>query len=417
MSKQKSITIVTGFYFPEDTAIGLYTTQFSKFLVKQGYEVKVITGFPNYPQWKIHDQYKNLHYFYTENHEYIEIIRYKQYVPSKVTFKGRVLMMLSLFYGTFRNLSKIKKSDVIICIVPFTISILPSVLLSRRTKSKLWVHIQDFEFDLALDSGIIKKESVFFNLFKRIVFGFERKMLNSADVISSISYSMQDKILQKSNQTDPYYFPNWVSSEKINPTTSSQHRFINPKVFTLLYSGNIGDKQDWGFLEKLCAFIHPDDHIEIVIVGDGGFKNNLTEMLQTFSFVKFFDPIPYDQLNDLLCSADVHFLFQKPEVVDTIMPSKILGMMASSKPSIVSGNKNSEVATIMSQSEGGFYFSQNDSVSSIYTTILELKNNAALGEQMGAKARNYILEKFSEEKILANFEERLKHLVALKKEV
>ena len=49
--------------------------------------------------------------------------------------------------------------------------------------------------------------------------------------------------------------------------------------------------------------------------------------------------------------------------------------------------------------------------------ILELKNNAALGEQMGAKARNYILEKFSEEKILANFEERLKHLVALKKEV
>ena len=64
MSKQKSITIVTGFYFPEDTAIGLYTTQFSKFLVKQGYEVKVITGFPNYPQWKIHVQYKNLPSFY-----------------------------------------------------------------------------------------------------------------------------------------------------------------------------------------------------------------------------------------------------------------------------------------------------------------------------------------------------------------
>jgi len=411
MIPKKAITLITPFYFPEDTAIGLYTTQFSKFLVKQGYEVKVITGFPNYPQWKIHEKYQSLPSFFKETNEQIEIIRYKQYLPSTVNFKGRVFMMLDFFYGTFRNINQVKTADLVICIVPFTISILPSLVLSKLRKSKLWVHVQDFEFDLALNSGIIKKKSFFFTLFKSVVFGFERKMLNSADVVSSISFSMQDKIRKKSNQKDPYYFPNWVSSEKINPANYSKHNFINSNVFTLLYSGNIGDKQDWGFLEKLCAIIKPEDQIEIVIVGDGGFKTNLTTKLKLFSFVKFFDPIPYNELNDLLCSADVHFLFQKPEVVDTIMPSKILGMMASAKPSIVSGNKNSEVATIMNQSGGGFYFSQNDSVLTIYQTILELKNNVTIGEKMGVKARSYILEKFSEEKILANFEEKIRSII------
>ena len=41
----------------------------------------------------------------------------------------------------------------------------------------------------------------------------------------------------------------------------------------------------------------------------------------------------------------------------------------------------------------------------LIVAILNLKNNPVLGEQMGIKARNYILEKFNAEKILADFED------------
>ena len=410
MTLEKTITIITANYYPEDSAIGLYTTQFSQFLVKNGYKVKIITGFPSYPQWEIYNQYKTLPSFYSETVNGIEIFRYKQYIPKNVNFKGRVLMMLDLLFGTFVNIMKIKNTNLVICIVPFTTSIFPAMVLSKRKKAKLWVHIQDFEFDLALDSGVLKSNNLFFKLFKNTIVAFEKKMLNTSNVVSSISLRMLEKIKEKSKHTNPYYFPNWVSSTKINPENSRQHRMINLAKFTLLYSGNIGEKQDWHFLKNLCDLIKPEDEIEIIVVGAGGFKDDLKSLIKPSEIIKYFEPIPYEDLNDLLCSANAHFLFQKKEVVDTIMPSKILGMMASQKPSLISGNKKSEVATIINQSEGGFYFSENDALS-VYNTILELKNNPILSNQIGINARNYIINKFSENQVLEDFEKKIKMIL------
>jgi colanic acid biosynthesis glycosyl transferase WcaI len=407
----KKITIITAFYYPEDTAIGLYTSQFSSFLSKIGYEVKIITGFPNYPKWEIREEYRNYPSFYIEKIGDIEIFRYKQYVPKKATVKGRILMMLSLFYGTLRNLNKIKEADLVICIVPFTISILPALLLSKLKKAKLWVHIQDFEFDLALDSGIIKNSGFLSKRFNSIINLFERKMLNASNIVSSISFSMLKKIKEKSFHKEPYYFPNWVSLKKINPEISSKHPLINPEKFSLLYSGNIGEKQDWVYLEKLCEIIKPDDNIEIVIVGDGSFKKSLQIKMESFFFVKFYDPVPYEELNDLLCSADIHFLFQKTEVINTIMPSKILGMMASNKPSIISGNKNSEVLTIIDQSKGGFYFSGNEFLE-VYKTILLVKNDPVISKTLGNNARSYIINKFEENIIFNDFKNKINAILS-----
>lgn len=406
MIHYKAITVVTPFYYPEDTAIGLYTTQFSEYLIQKGFEVTVLTGFPNYPEWKIHKAYNSLPNYYTEDFNGIKIIRYKQYVPEKVNFKGRVLLMLSLFYGVFRNISKIKKTDLVICVLPFSINIIPSWFLSKKLKAKLWVHVQDFEFDLVLDSGVVKKNNVFFKLIEKSLLYFEQKMLNSANIVSSISYSMLDKVRLKSSHEKPFYFPNWVSSEKINPLTFSKHKLINTEKFTLLYSGNIGEKQNWSFLESLCNVISTSEGIEIVVVGDGAYKTKLKEQLNRFSFVRFSDPVPYEELNDLLCSANVHFLFQKDEVVDTVMPSKILAMMASSKPSIITGNRSSEVASIINQSEGGFYFSDGSAIA-VYERLLELKKHPDVCEQTGIRARKYVLESFSENLILESFSEKI----------
>ncbi len=409
MTTNKTITIITTFYYPEDSAIGLYTTQFSRYLQSKNYIVKIVTGFPNYPQWKINANYVKYPTYYSETIDGIEIIRYKQYIPQKVNFSGRILMMFSLFFGTLINLRKIKQTDLVICIVPYTLSILPAIILAKIRKSKLWIHIQDFEFDLALDSGIVKNNHFLQKVFKRFLSFSERKLLNMADVVSSISYSMLQKIKEKSKHQEPYYFPNWVSTDKINPENFKPHSFIDPNKFTLLYSGNIGEKQDWLLCEKLCEFIDPKDNIEIVIVGDGAYCATLKEKLHAFEFVKFFDPVPYETLSDLLCSADAHFLFQKQDVIDTIMPSKILGMMASAKPSIITGNAKSEVSNIINQSKCGYYFSEVN-LKLICDCILDLKESQD-GVQMGKNAREYIAAAFSDKQILNNFHNRIKSVL------
>ena len=409
LNTKKTITIFTGNYAPEDTAIGLYTSQFATFLSNKGYDVSVITGFPYYPKWKIAETYKDKNTYFTEIIDGITVFRYKQFVPKKVTFLGRIKLMLSLTWGSFQNTKKIKETDLVICLVPLTLSILPAYILAKKKNAKLWIHVQDFEFDLAFQSGLLNT-NFFGNLIKMMVLNFETFLFNKATIISSISYNMMEKAIGKTKFKSIFYFPNWVSVNNINPTIAKQHNYINPDKFTLLYSGNVGEKQDWLFFENFCKEINADNDLEIVIVGDGAYMQKLKTKLAAFSFIKFYEHVPYNELNNLLCSVNVHFLFQKTDVQDTVMPSKILGMMASGKPSIITGNKNSEVAKIFKENNLNGFFSGNNT-KQVVDYLLEIKRKKEIAFQIGEKAKHFVLENFSENTILENFESKVSEII------
>lgn len=88
---KNNITLIGINFYPEDTAIGLYSTQMCEYLSNQGYQIDVITGFPYYPQWEIRESYKNKSTFLQEKKDNITIYRYKQYVPKNPSFKNRII--------------------------------------------------------------------------------------------------------------------------------------------------------------------------------------------------------------------------------------------------------------------------------------------------------------------------------------
>ncbi len=149
-----------------------------------------------------------------------------------------------------------------------------------------------------------------------------------------------------------------------------------------------------------------NEEIEIVVVGDGAKREWLVNRIKKYNFVKYFPPVPFDELSDLLCSADLHILFQKQSVVDTVMPSKLLGMMASSRPSLVTGNANSEVRKVLVESKGGIYKS-NISAESIILEIKQLYGDKNKELKIGSNARKYVVEKYAKDTILSKIEERM----------
>jgi colanic acid biosynthesis glycosyl transferase WcaI len=92
------------------------------------------------------------------------------------------------------------------------------------------------------------------------------------------------------------------------------------------------------------------------------------------------------------------------------MPSKILGMMASGKPSVITGNKNSEVARIFNGNKIDGYFDSNK-VQPILNFIRNEKTNKENYLSNSEKAKNYVLENFSEEKILEKFEKEIQKVL------
>ncbi|MFH4969228.1 WcaI family glycosyltransferase [Gaetbulibacter sp. M240] len=398
----KKITIIGINYYPEDSAIGLYTTQKAEYLVKHGFEVTVITGFPYYPQWKIWDAYREKPSFFTEMINGVRVIRSKQYVPINPTFSKRLVHLISFTFGNFINLFKVSKPDIIISIIPFTTSAFLGWLLKLRYKSKLWVHIQDFEFDAAMESGLLKGNKKF--IFRALMW-VEKKVLNKADTVSTISHGMIKKLNEKTN-VKSYYLTNWIDVTLFNNQDKNVHSYLNSDKFKILYSGNVGAKQDWKLFVEFIEEIKTLSNLEVVLVGEGAEKENVVASLKKFKFVKHYNLVPFEDLPILLASADLHVLFQKRDVVDTVMPSKLLGMMASGKPSIVTGNEKSEVATVLKDSGGGFYF-DGTSISDIVRSVKDLKENKALKESLGNNAKKYVEEKFSQQKVLNKFVKEL----------
>jgi colanic acid biosynthesis glycosyl transferase WcaI len=400
----KHITLIGLNFFPEDTAIGLYSTQLANFLKEKGAAVTVVTAFPYYPQWEIAEDYKKKKRFLKEAYNGMTVYRYKQYTPAKPTFLKRVFHIIDFTMGSYRNMRKIKKCDYVISIVPFTSSAFLGNMLKRRLKAKHWIHIQDFEFDAAFQSGLVQTNGKNKGIIHRFLMGLERRILSRADRTSTISKMMLQRLSEKTT-TPTYYLPNWIEANEINPAISGQHPFLKTSKFKILYSGNIGDKQDWDFFIEVIDKLDTE-RFEVIVVGDGSKRAWLEAKILGRHGIMLYPPIAYEDLSSLLCSADVHLLFQKTDILDTVMPSKILGMMASARPSIITGHPRSEVAHVVKESRGGYYHSERDA-DFVIKCFNELAYEKAKAAEMGNSARAFVTEHFSKDYILSQFVETL----------
>ncbi|WP_318311077.1 WcaI family glycosyltransferase [Flagellimonas crocea] len=405
MPKTKNIIIIGINFYPEDTAIGLYTTQMAQYLVDKGHQVNIITGFPYYPQWKIKEEYRSKPKFYIEEFGKIRIFRYKQFVPNSPSFRNRVFHILDFTFGSLYNCFKINKADLVIAIVPFTSSVLLGWILKKRTKAKLWVHIQDFEFDAAFETGLTR--DIFYkNILFKFLFRFEKWLFSRADIASSISFTMLEKLKSKVGvSTEIKYLPNWVEVEKEKTKVVRKHPYLSSDKFKILYSGNIGDKQDWKLFLNFAKALDGRFY-EIIVVGNGSMKTQLVNDTESLGFVHHYEPVPYEELGVLLRSADLHILFQKESVKDTVMPSKLLGMMRSGVPSLVTGNPDSEVRRIIEESSGGYYLYNHDldALVRLVDDIFHKKEEQVI---VGLNGKKYVENNFSKQKILDKAFERL----------
>ena len=390
--KNKNITFISLNYAPEDSAIGLYSSQWVEFLESNGHNVTVVTAFPYYPQWEIYNDYRSKPLFYKESIGPTTLLRYRQYVPKTPTFFKRIVHLLDFTFGSFINILKIRNCDLVIAVVPFTSSAFLGWIQKKRFNAKLWVHIQDFEFDAALQTGVSKKTNALFSL----LFKIESWILNRVTVGSTISLSMLEKLSQKT-KSSTFYLPNWIDQTTIDPLIAKKHDYTKSKKITLLYSGNIGDKQDWDSFTEFCNDLDKNKY-DVIIVGDGAKKEWVLKHTKNISNVTYYPPVPYNQLPDLLCSTDIHLLFQKPDLLDTVMPSKVLGMMASAKPSIIIGHKDSEINSTFKATDAGLFFDHYSK--DVINQLDQLTSDEDRMKTMGVNSRAYVLNHFSKEMIL-----------------
>ncbi len=397
---------------PELTGIGKYNGELSNWLADEGHEVKVITSFPYYPNWKVQSPYTGWWWKREKAGERETIIRCPLYVPAQLSAFKRILHEVSFLLSSSLMLlaALFQRCDVIVCVVtPFHLGI-PARLFSWLKGVPMVYHIQDLQVDAACDLKMIKHRPLL-----ELMKSLEKWILKKADIVSTISDGMIRKIEAKGIDRDKiHFFPNWVDTELIQPLPKSESLRAefgfedSDKI--VLYSGNLGEKQGLENIIEVARQLRTEEQLYFVIAGEGGVKHKLEKLVKQYRLrnIHFLPLQEYEKLPALLAMADLHLVLQKKAISDLVMPSKLSTILAAGGCALITAGKGSSLHRITAQHQIGLLIKPDDP-GSLKSGIL----NAFNSDQSfyTENARNYAEHFLQKEKVLRRFEQQLIHLV------
>ena len=354
-------------FAPELTGIGKYTGEMAAWLVEQGHRVRVVTAPPYYPAWAISPGYSG-HAYRTQSWQGATVVRCPVWVPRQPGGLKRLLHLASFALASLPVMlgQVFWRPQVVWVVEPALFCAPTAVVVARLCGAKAWLHVQDFEVDAAFSLGLLRGAGL-----QRLVFGLERWLMRRFDVVSTISHRMHQRLLDKGvAPAKATVAPNWVDIEAISPSAFAAlapvwgeapvvNHFralldIAPQTVVALYSGNMGAKQGLELLAQAAAllaeaaprFTHAPK-IQFVFCGNGAGREQLVAQCAGLTNVHFMDLQPMHLLSELLGMADIHLLPQRADAADLVMPSKLIGMLASGRPVLATAHLGTELASVV----------------------------------------------------------------------
>ncbi len=388
-------------FSPELTGIGKFTGEMAEWFAKNQNNVKVVTAVPYYPQWKIHENYKN--FYQKEKAENIEIIRCPLYIPSKPNTFRRLLHLLSFSLSSFFPILRLFfwKPDLIIQVSPTLFCSLQTIILAKICRAKSILHIQDFEVDAMFNITLSRGKRL-----KDFAFWIEKIILKNFDFVSTISDAMMKRLKVKGIPDEAIVsLPNWANIDDFKNAQRDESLLdeldIDKNKRIVLYSGNMGEKQGLEIIIHTAKDMESYEDIQFLMIGDGSSKERLKKLSASIDAknIKFLPLQPYENLPKILASASCHLIVQKPEAADIVFPSKLVNILA------VGGNS---VATASRDSSLGRVYIENEGIGILLETqsIFDLRNSILKAIQMKSPnqaAINYAKKNLGKEEILTRF--------------
>ena len=393
------------FYPPEAVGVAAYAGQMCAWLARHGHRVRVVCPPPYYPYWVVQRPYKFWRY-QSEIREGVHVTRCPIWVPAQPQGLKRALYAASFALSSLPVLvaETFRRPDVIFVTEPSFLNAILSLAAAKLCGAQSWMHVQDFELDIAFDLGHFRGRWP-----RRLVSLVESFVMRRFDVVSTISCRMMERLAMKGVAAEKrVLLPNWVDIDAIFPMEESSPMrrelgFAEDAIVTL-FSGSMGAKQGIEQLIEAARLLVGRAHIRIVICGDGADLPRLRTMAGDLTNVRFLRLQPPERLNELLNLADIHLLPQKSSFADLVMPSKLIGMLASGRPVIATAPSGSEVAAVVSQC--GVVVPP-ESPGALAAAISALAENESERTRLGGKARAYAAKNFRRDVILGAFEKRL----------
>lgn len=369
-------------------------------MAKRGVEVTVICGIPNYPKGCFFEGYG----IFKKRRECINGVNVIR-IPIFPRGENNKIKLLLNFFSYFINASLFlpfhllasRKYDA--CFVqqlsPVMMSV-PGVLFKKLTGRKLYTWVLDLWPESLKAAGGINNRKIlsFFEKFAKLQY-------KNSDVIYVSSKGFKKNIINKGNfESKIVHLPNWAEDEmrysKLLPIPKL------PPRFNVVFTGNIGEAQDFDNIVEAAKLISEEDGIQFIIVGDGRKKEWLEEQIEKFALEKkiiLLGRYEMKYMPSFFNVADCLLLpLKDDEIMNLTVPAKMQAYMIGGKPII--GMINGDANELINEIKCGIAV-EASCPQKLVDAIKEIKSLSELERaKMGERGKKYCEENYNKACIL-----------------
>lgn len=306
-------------------------------------------------------------------------------------------------FWTMRRLTE--RPTVVIASSLSLFSVLTGFLVARRHRARFIVEIRDIWPLSAIVLGGYSPHHPFMQLLAWI----ERLGYRKADHIVGTMPNLKEHVAHVSpgNEAKVVCIPQGIDpdgySSDASPPTVIMDALRSSGSFRIAYAGTINANNPLNALVE-CGRLLREHDVHVIILGAGSKREELESIAQGLDNVHFFDPIPKPQVARFLQEVDVCYdSFSSALGRYGLSRNKWIDYMMAERPIICSFDG---YRSMINEADAGRFVPFNDP-GALAAEVLQLKSMAVSErEEMGRRARRYILENRSFD-TLANKYERL----------
>ncbi len=387
------VTVLGLHYWPEHTGNAPYTTSFASGLRERGMRVRVLTGHPHYPEWRVRDGYGG--WRRPSTHRGVPVTRLAHYVPARPSGLRRLLSEVS--FGVRLVFERWGAADVVLLVSPALFasavaSLRPRPLARRgRRRQTRIVWVQD------LYSLGISETKQGGPVLERIMHAVESFVLRRADGVAVIHDRFREHVVGRLGVAEERVriVRNWTHlapfadlDDAGRTAVRARHGWRDDET-VVLHAGNMGVKQG---LENVVAAARLADEqgaaVRFVLLGDGNRRAALQAEASGIRCLQFIDPVGDDEFAPILQSADALLVNELPGLSAMSVPSKLTSYFAAGRPVIAATDDRSVTAGEIAASGAGVRVDAG-APAALVAAAEELASDPARARRLGAAGRAY----------------------------
>ncbi len=336
-------------YWPEIAAIAQLLGDVCEDLAAAGHEVHVVAGQPSY-----RGTGRDVELAAYEVHRGVHVHRVASHRPAVRSIPQRLAAYGSYFATSLGRAVSMARPDVALVVSTPPLLLGVSGVLLHALRGVPFVYcVQDLYPDIAVHLGVLRPGPL-----TSAIDLSARSLYRAARRVITISESMAIGLVRKGVPPDRIdVIHNWAdtSSLRVMPRDNGFARANGlAEPFVVQYSGNVGRSQGLEHLPEAARQVS-DLPVKFAVVGDGDARASLESAVRDAGLrnVAFFPPVPREDLSALLASCDVGLVTMRRDVGADLLPSKLYGIMASSRPVLAAVAAESEVARVVTEHRCG----------------------------------------------------------------